>query len=108
MMGEAVYWCEVALENKQNTWVGDTFVKRVYALHKFRTLAAQRQWEHLESRYRNDGLDATYDQAETVRNELKTYAREWVGYARSSGRDLTEPMRVCSMAAGNESYCDET
>ncbi len=105
-MEEAVYWAEVALENK-SAWEGDQHVERVYGLHKFRATAAFRHWEYLEARYAEvSGLDKLRI-VEEARNELKTFAKEWLSYARSAGRDPSEAMRLCEMAAGTESFCSD-
>lgn len=106
-MEEAVYWAEVALENK-SVWEGDQHVERVYGLHKFRTTAAFRRWEYLEASYSDvSGLEKQQI-VEGARNELKNFAKEWLSYARSAGRDPSEAMRLCQMAAGTEDFCSES
>lgn len=110
-MDEAIHWAEIALENK-SFWEGEEHVRRVYGLYKIRTLAAFKKWEYLEARNR-DALasqqpsEQLQHDAEAARNELKTYAREWLDYAKSANRDVSEPMRLCAMAAGTEAFCLE-
>lgn len=105
-MDQAIYWADVALENKA-TWEGDVHVRRVYALLKVKTMAELRSWEYLEGVYRQSRSDADLAEAEAARAELKTAAREWVDFARQSGKDRTEAMRICAMAAGNSTFCEE-
>lgn len=105
-MDEAVYWAGVALENK-SYWEGELHVRRVYGLYKIKSMAAFKEWEYLEGRYRTAPTSELQASVEQARNDLKTYAREWLEYAKSSGRDVTEPMRLCSMAAGTEAFCSE-
>ncbi len=106
-MDEVVYWAEVALENR-HVWVGEQHVKKVYALHKTRTLAAQRKWSYLETT--NPGssdADSTLLKEE-ARGQTKTFAREWLEYAHESGRDPTAPLQVCQAAAGHDDFCSNS
>jgi hypothetical protein len=106
---ETMRWADVALENRSR-WSGDTHVKRVYALYKVKTIASQKKWEHLaslalESREDQESLGEDIKQA---RNQVKTHSREWLEYARQSGRDTTLPLQLCISASGTEDFCDET
>ncbi|MEQ1564906.1 MAG: hypothetical protein ABMA64_04660 [Myxococcota bacterium] len=103
-MDEAIHWANAALDNK-HVWEGETYVKRVYGLHKVRAMAALKKWEYLESVARRDPSPDARLTADAARNETKTFAREWLLYARSADRDDAEPMRVCAMAAGTDDYC---
>ena len=104
---ETIRWAEVALENRAH-WSGDTHVNRVYALFKIRTFAAHQLWEHYETKYvENPGEEGLLDRKDEQRNALKTMAREWLEYARSSGRDQTLAMQLCVSAAANTNYCEE-
>lgn len=108
-MDEAIHWAEIALENK-SYWEAEEHVRRVYGLYKIRTLAAFKKWEYLEARLRDaekagEAVDLVQRDADAARNELKTFAREWLEYAKSAGRDTSEPMRLCGMAAGTDDYC---
>ena len=105
-MDEAIYWAGIALENK-SFWEGELHVRRVYGLYKIRTLAALKKWEYLESQYRRSPNEQLQIDGEASRNDLKTYAREWFEYAKSSSRDTTEPLRLCEMAAGTADFCVE-
>ncbi len=103
-MEEAMYWADVALENKA-AWEGQQHVDRVYGLHKFRTTAAFRHWEYLEARFAEvSGLEKLQI-VEAARNDLKTFAKEWFSYATSAGRDPSEADRLCQMASGTETFC---
>jgi len=103
-MDEAVHWAEVALENK-SYWEGDLHVRRVYGLYKIRTLAEVKKWQYLESQYKTKPSDKLNQAVEKARNDVKTYAREWLDYAKSAGRDTSEPLHLCSMAAGTDEFC---
>jgi hypothetical protein len=103
---EAMRWADVALENRSR-WTGDLHVKRVYSLFKLKTLAAQKQWTHLEEQFSVTPSDSLEKQKEEVRNMTKTLAREWLEYARSSGKDATLPMQICVSSSGTDGYCDE-
>ncbi|MFT4623876.1 MAG: hypothetical protein ACI8PZ_002532 [Myxococcota bacterium] len=104
---ETMRWADVALENRSR-WTGDVHVKRVYALFKVKTVAAQKKWEYLEAQYIETPTEQLLSQKDEARNQLKTLAREWLEYARQSGKDSTVPQQMCVSAAGTEGYCDET
>ena len=98
---EVVKWTETALERK-DVWTGDVFVSRVYGLMKLRAVAAAAQWKAAEDE-RSEG--ASNDGVETLRNQAKVYAREWVDFASVSGRDTEESLQVCLAAATNAKAC---
>ena len=104
---ETMRWADVALENRSR-WTGDLHVKRVYALYKVKTIAAQKKWEHLEAQYIEGPTEQLLADKDEARNQLKTLAREWLEYARQSGKDETVPLQMCVSASGTEGYCDET
>ncbi len=104
---ETMRWADVALENRSR-WTGDLHVKRVYSLYKVKTVSAQKKWEHLEAKYIAAPSEQLLSEKDEARNQLKTLAREWLEYARQSGRDETVPLQLCVSAAGTEGYCDET
>lgn len=105
-MDEAVYWSGIALENKAH-WEGELYVRRVYGLYKIRTMAALKKWEYLEKQLKSAPSEEVQLAGELARNDLKTYAREWFEYAKSSSRDVVEPLRLCEMAAGTADFCTE-
>jgi hypothetical protein len=105
-MDEALYWAGIALENK-SAWEGDLHVRRVYALHKIRTMASYKKWEFLERSYKSKPTEPLSQDVEQARNELKTNAREWLEYAKGAGRDTNEAMQLCAMAAGAVDFCEE-
>lgn len=102
---EAIRWAEVALENR-SFWSGDTHVNRVLTLYQIRTIAAQHLWEHLDEQYVEEQSDALLKEVEETRNMVKTLAREWLEYAKSTNRDPTRALQMCISAAGNEEYCE--
>jgi hypothetical protein len=106
-MEECTHWAEVALENKSQ-WKGDTFVSRVNALYKMRAVAAQRRWEWLEKKYVAKPDEALGQDKDKARNDAKTMSREWLEYAKQSGKDTTMAMQMCVSAAGTEDFCKQT
>lgn len=98
---EVIRWAEIALERK-DVWTGRVYVARVYGLMKLRAAAANTMWiEAEEARARGT---AAVD-VEELRNRVKTYAREWVDFAKSADRDLTESLTVCLSAATRARAC---
>jgi hypothetical protein len=102
---EAVRWADIALENK-TLWSGDTYVSRVYSLLKLKSMAAADVWQASEDALSADPTnpDLTVER-DSRRNEAKTIAREWLDYARESGKDPTRAFDLCVSAAGTEQYC---
>ena len=105
-MEEAIRWADLALENRSR-WEGDMYVGRVFTLYKIKTLASQRLWTYLEEEYMKTQDMALEERRDRARNQTKTHAREWLEYAKHSGRDTTTPMQLCVMASGTSDYCDE-
>lgn len=104
-MDEAQKWAQVALDNR-TVWEGELHVKRVYALLKIKTMAAQKKWLWLESEYTRKPSEELKKTTDDARNETKTLAREWLEYARGSDTDTTIPLAVCQSAAGTGDYCE--
>ena len=102
---EAMRWADVALENRTR-WTGDEHVKRVYALYKLKALSAQKLWQWQEERYIIEPSDDKLEEKRETRNLTKTLAREWLEYARSSGKDPTAAMQLCVSAAGTDEFCE--
>lgn len=102
---EAVRWADIALENK-TLWSGDTYVSRVYSLLKLKSMAAADVWQASETAFAADpGNDSLREERDNLRNEAKTIAREWLDYARESGKDPTSAYDLCVSAAGTDQYC---
>lgn len=89
---EVVQWTEVALERK-DAWKGDVYVSRVYGLMRLRAFATADVWKAAEEELAKG--NQTEEEVELLRNEAKTYAREWVDMARSSGRDPQDAFDLC-------------
>lgn len=102
---DAVRWCEVALERK-SIWEGPVFVSRVYGLMKLRALAATTRWKTAEED-RAKGGPTTEAQIDELRTDVKVYAREWLDFAKVSGRDPAESRAVCLAAANTLDACGE-
>ncbi|GEM_PF-1003293 len=103
-----IKWADYALENK-TVWTGSTYKARVYALYKLKAEAATRLWEDAAQKV-VDGKgdrDALQSDEEQRRGIAKTYALEWLTYARQSGQKTSEPMALCVSAAGNKKFCGE-
>ena len=92
---EVVAWTEVALERK-DVWTGDQFVSRVYGLMKLRTTAAVHLWKTAEEAAAKSGDLA---ESEAARTTVKSYAREWMDFARVAGRSTDEAAAMCISAA---------
>ena len=102
---EAIRWSEIALARAEK-WRGQTRVKRVYALHRIKALAAQQRWHELESSFLAQSSRETLKNANSWRNRTKTYAREWMEFADDAGLDILIPREICESAAGTRTYCD--
>lgn len=100
---QVVKWCETALERKQ-VWEGDVFVSRVYGLLKLKTFAAQEQWKQEEERQARG--EPPSQEVEELRNNVKTFAREWIDFAKVSGRPVNESLAVC-VAVASRDACGE-
>jgi hypothetical protein len=105
-MDEALKWADVALENR-SVWEGDLHVKRVYALFKIKTEAAQKKWAWHEAEYNKAPSEELLHSSDDARNQTKTLSREWLEYARQSGKDTTLPLQMCISAAGTAEFCEE-
>lgn len=105
-MDECMKWADVALDNRAR-WTGDLHVKRVYALYKLKASAAHKKWTWLEEEFVKAPSFELEEAKKEARNLTKTLAREWLEYARSSGRDTSVAMQLCSSAAGTMDFCDE-
>lgn len=90
---EVIKWIEVALE-RRDAWTGETYVGRVYKLHRIRTLARFQQWQQVAA-----ASKTTTPEAEELRNLTKTFAREWMDFARSASKDTKEAEQICLNAA---------
>ncbi|MFT4623079.1 MAG: hypothetical protein ACI8PZ_001735 [Myxococcota bacterium] len=103
---EVVHWAEVALEQRQ-VWTGDAFVARTLSMLELRAYATARKW----TRMADDGSGDRVDEktgikvVELLRGDTKTYAREWLDFARAAGRDTDKALELCKSAAQRESAC---
>ena len=89
---EVIQWTELALERK-DTWKGDVFVSRVYGLMRLRSFASSHVWKRAE-----EDLVAgsgAHEEVDRLRNQAKTFAREWVDMARGAGRSPQEAFDLC-------------
>jgi hypothetical protein len=66
----------------------------VFALHRTRAYAATLSWKRAE--------EASVANREELRNRAKTYAREWLDFARSAGKDTKEAEELCISAASRQ------
>jgi hypothetical protein len=101
---EVIRWAGYSLENKAQ-WAGGAHTRNVYNLHKLRAQAAHRLWKSAETRFVDERNDANEAQAARFRAMAKTYAREWLDYAKAAGKDTSQPMSMCVSAAGSMEYC---
>ena len=98
---EVVGWTQRALE-RRDIWKGNVFVSRVYGLMKLRALAQNAVWVASEKALAagDESIDT-----EALRNQTKVFAREWVDFAKVSGRDPAESLKVCIAAATQAKAC---
>jgi len=99
-----IKWSEYALENKSQ-WAGRAYTKKVYQLHRLRATAAHGLWERADKAFIEERNDSNEAAAGKYRDRAKTYAREWLDYAKASGQDTSKPVKYCVSAAGNMEYC---
>jgi hypothetical protein len=103
---ETIRWSETALYNARRQWDGEILTKRVYNLHRMRSLAAQRKWHNIEQQFLVNTADRDLlDRASRWRNITKTLAREWLEFAEHADQSPTTPFQVCVSAAGTEDFC---
>jgi hypothetical protein len=96
---DVIHWSDVGLERRQ-VWTGPIHVARVNGLLRLRTLAALTEWKGLALKATSD--PSVSGAAEDARVETKTFAREWLDFAREAGRDTTQPTEICLSAATAE------
>lgn len=101
---EAMKWIDVALENRTH-WKGELHTRRVNSLRKLKAYAAQKKWQWLETENSKAPSEEGRASAALGRNEAKTYAREWLEYAKEAGKDYTQALQLCISAAGTEGFC---
>jgi hypothetical protein len=101
---DSIRWADAALENR-TMWKGETHVARVYSLYRLKARAAQIQWEYWEEKYLSEPTEEVEKSRDDARNQTKTLSREWLDYARSSGKDATVALQLCEAAAGTRQYC---
>ena len=99
-----IKWATRALDNKAE-WSGRAFTKKVYQLHRLRATAAHGLWERADKAFIQERNDSNEAAAGKYRSKAKTYAREWLDYAKASGQDTSKPVKYCVSAAGNLEYC---
>ena len=94
---EVIRWTDVALE-RRDVWTGDVYVSRVYGLLKLKSIASADAWQAAA-----EGGDS--DSADDLRNRTKTFAREWVDFAKVAGKDTAESIELCLSAAVRRKAC---
>ncbi len=102
---EVISWTEVALE-RRDTWKGDVYVTRVYGLMRLRAVAANALWELAEKERAEGGSSPeVLERIDGLRNKVKTFSREWVDFAKVSGRSTKAPLALCLSAATRAKAC---
>jgi hypothetical protein len=101
---DVIKWSEYALENKSQ-WSGRDYTKKVYNLHRLRATAAHGLWERADKVFIEERTEPNESKANRYRARAKTFAREWLDYAKASGQDTSKPRKYCVSAAGNMEYC---
>lgn len=82
---------------RRTVWKGNTYTTRVFSLFKLRAVSRQRLWQQAELQ----GGDA-----QTARRETLVAAREWLAFARESGKDGSIARELCLLAAERPEQCD--
>ncbi len=100
-----IRWANVALDNR-TVWTGDTYTSRVYSLYKLRAAASQDLWRKSEEDHAAAPTDETSSKVEKYRALTKVNAREWLEYAKDSGKDASKAAALCMSAAGTADYCE--
>lgn len=100
---DVIKWTEVALE-RRDTWTGNVYVSRVYGLMRLRAVAANAVWQAGEES-RAGGAQTDLARVEEDRNRTKTFAREWVDFAKVAGRNPTEALQLCLTATAQSKAC---
>lgn len=100
---QVVDWTETALE-RRDVWEGDVYVSRVYGLMRLRSLAGLALWELAEEKRIAGDKSRSPDELDQLRNQAKTYAREWVDFAKVSGRSVDQPLELC-LSVANAKAC---
>ncbi len=94
---EVIRWTDVALE-RRDIWTGDVYVSRVYGLMKLKSVASAAAWQHAAEGGEGEDVDG-------LRNRTKTFAREWVDFAKVAGKDMEESVELCLSAATRRKAC---
>lgn len=102
---ETMRWADMALENRTQ-WKGDQHVARVYNLYKIKAVASTNKWRWQEEKFVKAPTEDLRKEKTETRNQAKTLAREWLEYARSSGKDDTVAEELCESAAGTKDFCE--
>jgi hypothetical protein len=100
-----IRWVDVALENRM-VWTGATYTKRVYALYKLKSVAAQKLWKKAEEAHASSPTSDSEANINKWRDQTKTFSREWYEYAKSAGKDTTLPLQLCQSAASTVGFCE--
>ena len=100
---EVIDWTETALE-RRDVWTGDVYVSRVYGLMRLRSMAGLSLWQLAEEKRIAGDKSKSPEQLDQLRNRAKTFAREWVDFAKASGRSSEQPMELC-LSVANEKAC---
>ena len=103
----ALRWIDYALQNK-HVWAGSSYTERVYALLGLRAQVASRLWLDAEQTYVDERNDDNESDSTFWRGTAKDSAREWLDYARVSGKPTQQPGALCRSASGNEAFCAAT
>lgn len=102
---DAIKYANYGLDNK-GSLKGSQFVRRVYDLHKIRTMAALDMWKRHDEQYLLKRRAKADEEAERWRNQAKEYAREWLDYAQAASYEVKTAQQACMNAAGTKSYCE--
>jgi hypothetical protein len=102
----AYRWADRALDLRA-AWTGAVYTEKVYGLHKLRAAAAQELWKAAEEANIADPSDDNAKLAMHYRLQMLDVSKEWMSFAKLSGKDASTAVKLCTMAA-DEKSCAST
>lgn len=104
--GRVIRWADYALQNKTR-WSGSTYQSRVFDLHRLKAQAGNRLWEQstVDLNNASDNREELIALESRARGRAKTFALDWLDFARATGQESSQAMSLCVSVAGNRNYC---
>ncbi len=102
---EAIRWADRALENKDK-FPSSTHARWTSDLLMIRARSGYDLYKAADKKYTQTRNPMDSVAAEKTRNNAKVFAKEWLDFARETGRDVDKAKKLCASAAGTTSYCN--